>query len=371
MVRRVVLLGALLACNAQRGDANQPWAGSLEGGAATDDDAGDDEDWTTSGFESGQSPTFADDDHGDRGEESSSAGPPGEGPGEGPGSTGDGTAEGGGDDDGPPPPDCPENCYCEPIDPDADISDLEQGFNGGNWADTYFGVLGRRWPAGRDLLVDEQDDPYFGAFSDTSSFAGLMDSVMTEVHEGTHGWDYGNATVSDFSYFLRGDLQYFPPKVHGFDRSEIYGMIENGSTDLYKNLYLTGTQGTYGFYELLDEGNCYINGMGGIAVVGEYIPWGISGRDGAVAFMYYLELYLRRARTQDPDLYADLKGEAEYVDLVRTQWLRMHFLLQYADLHPHIGIEDDAIRELMYAPANQAEIEMFIDHELDASNCLP
>lgn len=368
MLRAAVLVSFVIGCAAERGDANAPWPGHVEGGTSDDDDVDDDEGDSTSG--GGQSPTLADDDHGDRGDEGSTEAPPaGEGPG--PGSTGDGTAEGGGDDDGPPPPDCPANCYCEPIDPDADISDLEQGFSGGNWADTYFGVLGRRWPAGRDLLVDEQDDPYFGAFSDTSSFAGLMDSVMTEVHEGTHGWDYGHATVSDFAYFLRGDLQFFPPKVHGFDRSEIYGMVESSATDLYKNTYLTGTQGTYGFNELLDEGNCYINGMGGIAVVGEYIPWGISGRDGAVAFMYYLELYLRRARTQYPDLYAQLKGEQDYVDLVRTQWLRMHFLLQYADMHPHIGIEDDAIRDLMYAPDNQAEIEMFIDHELDASNCLP
>jgi hypothetical protein len=374
MLRRVLLFGATtLACSGPRGDASVPWVMTAEGGQDDDDDDGSgdgDESWT-SGQDSGQSPTLADDDHGERGDDSSSGGPPGEGPGEGPGSTGDGTAEGGGDDDGPPPPDCPENCYCEPIDPEANIDDIEQAFDGNNWADTYFGVLARRWPAGHDLLVEEQDDPYFGAFSDTSSFAGLMDSVMTEVHEGTHGWDYGNATVDDFSYFMRGDLKFYPPKVHGFNRSEIYGMIENGSTDLYAGTYLTGTQGTYGFYEVLDEGNAYINGMGGIAVVGEYIEWGISGRDGAVAFMYYLELYLRRARTEYPDLYADLQAEPEYVDLVRTQWLRMHFLLQYADMHPHIGIEDAAIRELMYAPANQAEIEMFIDHELDASNCLP
>ena len=63
--------------------------------------------------------------------------------------------------------------------------------------------------------------------------------------------------------------------------------------------------------------------------------------------------------------------ESEFVELLQTQWLRMHFLLQYADEHPHIGIHDDEIRPLMYAPENQAEIEMFIDHELAASNCLP
>jgi hypothetical protein len=111
--------------------------------------------------------------------------------------------------------------------------------------------------------------------------------------------------------------------------------------------------------------------MAAIAVVGEHIPFGISGRDGAVAFMYYLELYLERARTVHPDVYAELKASEEYVELVKTQWLRLHFLLQYADQHAHIGLYDAEIRELMYTPSHLAEIEMFIDHELEASNCLP
>ena len=359
----MLLAGTMVACNGgMRDDANRPYQmtlGADEDGDDDDDDDGggdidDDGSWT-----SGDNPTYADDDHGDRGDEMT--GTTGEGA--------DGGDEHGSGDDGGDGEDCPDNCYCEPIFPDADISDIEMAFNGSNWAETYFDVLERRWPAGHDLLWEEQDDPYFGVFSDTSSFSGLMDSVMTEVHEGTHGWDYGNATVDDFSYFLRGDLKFYPPKIHGFDRGEIYSMVEGSSTDLYKGTYLTGTQGTYGFYELLDEGNCYINGMGGVAVISEYVPWGFSGRDGAVAFMYYLELYLRRARTQYPSIYAQLQGESEFVELVQTQWLRMHFLLQYADLHDNAGIHDAEIRDLMYA--NQEEIEMFIDHDLEASNCLP
>ncbi|MBP7292100.1 MAG: hypothetical protein KBB21_36075, partial [Nannocystaceae bacterium] len=128
----------------------------------------------------------------------------------------------------------------------------------------------------------------------------------------------------------------------------------------------------YGFYELLDEMNCYINGMAAIGVTGEYIPYGVSGRDGAVAFMYYLELYLKRARTQHPDVYEAIKSDPDYNEMIKLQWLRLHFLLHdAADLHDNIGLYDDEIRELMYAQENQSEIEMLIDHELDASNCLP
>lgn len=356
----------LLACASTRDDADGVWVG-MSAGPSAEDGGGD-----SGGLDGGETinATVADDDQGDDDSvEDTSTGSTGAGSGhtdtahdDGDPSAGDGTAG----------VECPENCYCEPIDPDATLDDVEDGYSPQNWAETIFEVLGRRWPAGRDLLLDQQNDPYFGAFTDTSSFAALMDGLMTEAHEGTHGWEYSHATVDEFAYFLRDDLQFFPPKLHGFDRGEIYGMIEGSATDLYSDLYFTGDQGTYGFYELLDEMNCYINGMAAIGVVGEYIPFGISGRDGAVAFMYYLELYLKLARTQYPDVYAQIQGDPDYVEMIKIQWLRLHFLKIYAaDLHPNLGIYDEEIEALMYADENQSEIEMLIGHELDASNCLP
>lgn len=350
-----------LACG-EIEEGQGPWAGMTadESGEGGDDGSDDFEDVT------GGQLTVADDEQGEGAHDEGTSG------------VGEDHGDDAHDDDGGSEgsvdggEDCPDNCYCEPLDPEADISDLEASYDPGAWSQTMSQVFERRWPAGAALVADLQGDPYFGSFTDTSSFAGLMDGFMTEAHEGTHGWDYGHAGVDTFAYFLRGDLQYEVAKVHGFDRSEIYGMLTDDSTSLYSDLYLVGDQGTYGFYELLDEMNCYINGMAAIGVVGEYIPYGISGRDGAVAFLYFLELYLGRARTMYPDLYADLKADPEYVDLVRTQWLRTHFLMIYAaDLHDHLGIADDAIEANLYAPENMAEIEMFIDHEVDASNCLP
>lgn len=355
------------------------WSGSGVSASATDEDtghgAGDDDygDGTTV-----VTLTAADDDHGDGPADEAEAGADDDGPvaDEGEpdaGDGGDGHADGGGDDGGPPPADCPEHCYCEPLDPDADVTDIEGAFGGGNWAQSMIAVLDRRWPAGAALFEDRlANDDWFGNFADTSSWGGLMDSMMTEAHEGTHGWDYDAAFGQPtFGYWMREDLIFEPPKIEGFPRSEIYGMVQGNSTDLYKDLYLSGTQGTYAWYELLDEGNAYINGMAGIGVVGEFVPWGTSGRDGAVAFLYYAELYLQRARTMYPDLYAELQA-SEYAEMLKVQWLRTHFLMIYAaDLHPDLGINDDAIEQLLYADENQVELEMFIGHELDASNCLP
>lgn len=275
-----------------------------------------------------------------------------------------------------PPPDAGidpgRECYTEPFDPTVSISDLRAGFSGGNAFSTLLEVMRRRYPAGYDLLIEEEDDPYTGSFTDGSSFELALESSMTEVHEATHGWDYGHALFYEyFGYWLRADLTpQLSFDVDGFPRSQIYSMIEDDSTDLYSGLYLTGDQGTRGLLELLDETNCYINGLGAIAAVPESIPFGISGRDGAVAFLYYVELYLRRARTQDPQLYATMQGDAALVELIKTQWLRTHFFLMFADQEPQLGIHDGEIRALLYAPANIAEISMLIGRCVDQTNCL-
>jgi len=272
-----------------------------------------------------------------------------------------------------PAEEVPPNCYAEPVDTSASLADLEAAYNGANYMATMLETLGRRWPAGHDLFVAMEGDPYLGTFTDTSSFTTVMESLMTEVHEATHGWDYANASWgTTFAYYLRADLAFYTPWEDGFPRSEIRSMLVDDSTSIYES-YLTGTQGTYGFVELLDELNCYINGMAGIAVVGEYEEasgYGISAIDGAVAFTYYLELYLKRARTVYPDLYTRISTDPQFVDLVRTQWLRLHFFLTIADRFSSLGIYDGAIRTHMYNSENMQEISLFIGQEVSASNCL-
>lgn len=266
----------------------------------------------------------------------------------------------------------PPECYTEPFDPTISISDLQAQYNGSNALSVLIEALRRRYPAGADLLIEEQDDPYTGSFIDRSSFGTVMDSAGTEVHEATHGWDYSHALFYQyFGYWLRDDLKHqLTFNVDGFPRSQIYGDIADGSTDLYKNLYLTGEQGTRGLLELLDETNCYINGLGATAAIADYIPFGISGRDGAVAFLYYVQLYLRRARTQSPQLYAQMQADTALKEHIQTQWLRAHFFLMFADMSPHIGIRDGEIRANLYAPQNIAEISMLIGRCVDQTNCL-
>ena len=325
-----------------------------------DDDDSDDDDET---------PRPDDDDTGD--DDDDATPPPDDDDATPPPDDDDTTPDPGDDDDATPDPGDPY-CYTEPgVSPTASLSDLQSSYSPSGWESTVFELTDRRYPSGNMLLTLTQSDPWFGAFVDSGSWTGLMDSLMTMHHEQTHFYDYDNALFPvHFGYFIREEWQPQVDFYEGFPRSEILGMLTDSSTDLYSSTYLVGTQGTYGFMELLDEHNCYISGLAAIGLVGEQIPFGISGRDGAVAFTYYLELYLQRARTVYPALYADICGDPEMRDLILVQWLRMHYFLQFSDAFPNLGINDTWIEGNMYDTSLQGEIEDCVGHTLQANNCL-
>ena len=259
-------------------------------------------------------------------------------------------------------------CYWEPVCPDASLDDLAVSYTPGAWLDAALEATNRRYPSAHCLFDMYSYD--VGNFADTWDFGPLCESMMTMMHEETHGYDYEHALGNDhFSYFIRCDLTLTTPWLDGFPRSEILSHVQGSATDLYDGTYLTGQQGTYGWVEVLDEWNAYLNGMAAIGVVGDHVPaFGISGTDGALAFAYYTELYLKVARTQHPSIYAAIESDPEFLALLRLQWNRMHFFLQIADQYPKLSIAADDIRALVYAPENQSELEMLLG-PLSADAC--
>jgi len=251
-------------------------------------------------------------------------------------------------------------CYWEPVCPDAPLDDLDASYSSGGWLAAALEATNRRYPSANCLFDMYSND--IGNYADTSDFGPLCESMMTMMHEETHGYDYEHALGNDhFSYYIRCDLSLETPWLDGFPRSEILAHVQGSATDLYDGTYLTGQQGTYGWVEVLDEWNAYLNGMAAIGVVGDHVPaFGISGTDGALAFAYYTELYLKVARTQHPSTYDAIKSDPQFKALLRLQWNRMHFFLEIADKYPKLSIEADNIRALVYAPDNQFELESLL-----------
>lgn len=268
----------------------------------------------------------------------------------------------------PSPVPAQPGCYWEEVCPSAPLDDVVSAYSSGDWLDAALTATERRYPSANCLFAQYAGD--VGNYADTWSFAALAESMMTMMHEETHGFDYEHALWGDhFTFYARCDHAPEVPFVNDFPRSEILPLVSGSATDLYDGTYLTGTQGTYGWVELLDEWNAYVNGMAAIALVGDHVEaFGISGTDGALAFAYYVELYLRVARTDHPATYAELGASAATLDFLREEWNRMHFFLGLADVYPNLSIAADDIAALVYADENRSELELLLG-PLQADAC--
>ena len=284
-----------------------------------------------------------------------------------------------GDDASPPPPPPPpvdaggstDGCYSEPYFPTVSIDALASSYGSSKWLDTSLAVTKLRYPTGHFILDYEKGDPQLPGFADSSSFDALMESLMTMCHEETHGWDYEHATGSTHEYVMRDDFKVDVPKLPTFPRSEVMALITDDSTSLYDDTYLKGSMGTYDFADMNDELNAYTNGLACITAVAERISSGISARDGAVAHLLYLQLYLKRARTAHASTYTALKADANWQKFVRFAWARVHFWDAKAAVFPNLTIGTDRIWTHVNDPANLDEIRQFTGDEPAIVACHP
>jgi hypothetical protein len=139
----------------------------------------------------------------------------------------------------------------------------------------------------------------------------------------------------------------------------ILGIHANPAADFYADTYLTGDSGAQWFNSLLDEYNAYIHSLASKYCTRDALSQGMStsARDGALTFMYYVELYLKLARTVHPDDYAEILADPNHLSPILTVWDRAEFWLAVTDATPSLGIDDDTISEWAYAPDNVSEID--------------
>ena len=87
--------------------------------------------------------------------------------------------------------------------------------------------------------------------------------------------------------------------------------------------------------------------------------------------MYYLELYLKVARTQHPSLYGQWQADPDWQTFVRFSWARGHFWTQEANAYPKLGINDAAIWQRVNDPTNRQEIQHFTGEDPTTVACNP
>jgi len=261
-------------------------------------------------------------------------------------------------------------CYSEDYFPTASLADLRAAYSTQAWKGALLETLHRRITGGHALVVAMQNDSQLASFADPSSFDALMSSIMMVCNGETSIYDYGHASPTAFTYFMTASLTLTPAIVPAFPRSELAPYITDNATQAYDGA-LSGQQGSQDLTAVADDLTAFTNGLGCIASVADQVANGISARDGMAASLYYLELYLKRARTAHASTYAALQASPDWQKVVRYAWARAAFWRKAAASSAQLGVADAPIWAHVDDPSNSSEIAMFAGATLSDIECHP
>lgn len=251
--------------------------------------------------------------------------------------------------------------YTEALCPElTDLADLSAGYENSAMGlrAAARGIAERRYPVGVAFIDVQSDTQLAGWFRDRSTFAAVLNSFEVGVHEGQHIWDLTMIGAQGWPYRVREDLVIRTRRLTNFNRSEILTRHPDAAQDSYARVYLMGKSGAQGFNTLLDEYVAYTHSLASRYCTRDALSQGIrvSSRDGILAMMFYVGTYLRIAREEHPDDYAEILADPEHVRLILTVWARAEFLLGRAT-DSRLGLNDARYRGWAYAPENVAEIQ--------------
>ncbi|MBM4358145.1 MAG: hypothetical protein FJ096_08535 [Deltaproteobacteria bacterium] len=270
-------------------------------------------------------------------------------------------------------------CYSDGDTPAVSLDDLKKGYVGSGWLKSMLAVLDRRYDHGFHVLDAMKNDPWLKTdlpkYYSMSTWAGMIEAIDTACHEETHGYDFEKALAipGKHVYFHGTGQEVVVPKLNFFPRNKILAEVQAGGsvTPSYDSTYLKGSQGELAFIYLADELTAYINGLACVAAVVDHLEQGSSFRDGVASHLYYLEVYLRVARTQYPTLYATWKADPSWQKYVRLAWARGHYWYDRALPYPLLGSKDAPIWARVQDPTNREEIALYTDEDPSVVACSP
>ena len=256
---------------------------------------------------------------------------------------------------------------CESL---ADVADLAGAYPPATARATLDGLAQRRYPDGVAFIA-AQDDKMLASWLQGApqTFGGLASRFDTAVHEGSHVWVAKHFDPRTISFPVRADLAVRVKRLTTFDRSEIMPLrASGGADDSYATTYLTGASGAQGFDTLLDEYDTYTHSLASRYCTRDLLEPNtrVSARDGILAMMYYVGLYLRLAREKHAADYAAILGDAGHRRLVLTVWSRAELWLRRSAPFDALGIADGELEQLAYSDEGLAELARVRQADSDA-----
>jgi len=277
-------------------------------------------------------------------------------------------------------------------DPSASIDDLTSSYSSAAFQDFVANVLERRYPVGAHLVsLGRMSDVFTQDCVDVflrnrSSASGVISDLSTVVHECGHFADLA-AGFSVNEYIItqeltitctggdttsRGGNTFARSRLNGDDYASVRPACGGSRTgcDTYADVYLDGNPddsnfegGDQGFNSVIEEATQYVNSLAtSYAFTNELGgSYSTSERDGILTFLWYIERYLRMARTDFPSAHTFLVNDACWQDAILTIWGRAWLYLEATRGMPHLGIDDTALEALVGDPALLDEIQAVRD----------
>ncbi len=282
-------------------------------------------------------------------------------------------------------PTCVDGMYSETLpNPSASIDDLLTSYSASAFQTFIDSILDRRYPIGSFLVRGGRSNPSFPEDCDVTfvgSTSPTSDQVFqrlgTIVHECGHTYDFTLGGFSDNGYAIRDDLSFTCPMGdttdrggQTFPRSELTGdayypmrpACGTDPCDFYADRYLISSGSEQGFNSVLEEATQYVNSLATAYAFADRRGSGSqSDKDGILTFLWYIERYLRLARTEYPAAYGFITGNDCWRELILTIWGRGWLYLELTRDDPRLGIHDDELFPLVEDPELVAEIQAIRD----------
>jgi|GEM_PF-1003183 len=273
-------------------------------------------------------------------------------------------------------PGCIDGQYDEPLPNDsASITALSNSYSPADYAGFVDQVLQARYPIGEYLVTqgvaEYTNQSCLALFAQgyTSTAKKLVGQLSTIVHECGHFLDGARGPFGGNTYVFRPDLAI---TCNGGDARNRFGNtfarseITNDEydalwpNDFYKSTYLVGQGSEQGFNMVAEEAVQYINSLATDWAFRDNIGQGysITARDGILTFLFYIQRYLRYARLNDTEAHDFLLDTPCWRKVILTIWGRAWLYLDESEGISSLGIDDDALLELVLRPELLEEIDL-------------
>lgn len=221
-------------------------------------------------------------------------------------------------------------------------------------------MLARSDPAGLRVL-QKTDKPYFVFWLDCKHLAR---SLGAAIHESIHKHSNYRGRNRQYSFYQpHTDSHLLAPVMEKefFVRSRIKKYLsQQEQKESYFQIYFTGKTGEQGFLVLLDELNAYTHGLNTDYALRGHMPANMQSgvRDGLAAMMLYTQYYLKLAREEHPELYAEMLEKMK--PLLNELWTNAETAMKQAFKDARLGINDKIYLKGVYSPALFSEIAPFL-----------